>query len=451
MSEIVQKDISLNKKSIFLLIAKVAWPVAVEQLFASLINSLSTMLVSSIGAEAVNAVSIGNQVNYIPYVFLQAFNVGGTALVARFLGMENKNHAKKAAANTLFLSTLIGICSGLILTGIGGPIIRLLGATDDYYYYAMDYIRYCSVGIIFESMTLSISAVLRAAGKTKYTMIFNMFGSVMYVVAGKFFINVLGMEVAGAGAAYVVSKVSAFLIAAGIIFFKKDLDVKLTPAMVIHPDRDFISRILNIGLSAALEMLALRIGYMIFTAQITGLGTASYAAHNIGNTIDNYSCAIAQSLSIALTSLVGQNLGAGRPDVADECFHSAIRVGIVLSLPFVVAFVFFPQYLAQIYIDDPEVEALVCSCLHMLAITTPGQLVNMSICGGLRGGGDTRWPLIASVTGILFIRTGITYIMLHVFNMGLQGAWLAMAMDQNLRCMISYFRYRSGKWKAIKV
>lgn len=87
----------------------------------------------------------------------------------------------------------------------------------------------------------------------------------------------------------------------------------------------------------------------------------------------------------------------------------------------------------------------------MLALVTPGQLLQIAICGGLRGGGDTRWPLISSMTGILGVRTVLTLVFVQVLDLGLVGAWAAMALDQNLRAFIIYRRYRSGKWKTIRV
>ena len=114
-------------------ILKLAWPCVVEQTFACLIATISTTLVSSIGKEAVNAVSICNQPMYIPNVIFQAFNVGGTALIARFLGMKDRDNARKTCAQTLILSLMMGLVASLFLRFFGGAVIRFLGATDDYY------------------------------------------------------------------------------------------------------------------------------------------------------------------------------------------------------------------------------------------------------------------------------------------------------------------------------
>ncbi len=84
-------------------------------------------------------------------------------------------------------------------------------------------------------------------------------------------------------------------------------------------------------------------------------------------------------------------------------------------------------------------------------MNTTGQIIQMSICGGLRGGGDTRWPLVSTMIGILGIRTTLCLLFIRVLGMGVEGAWLAMATDQTIRAIIIFFRYRSGKWKTIRV
>ena len=432
-------------------IGRLAWPCAVEQLFSCLISTISTTLVSSIGKEAVNAVSICNQPMYIPNVVLQAFNVGGTALIARFLGMQDKKNAKKACSQTLFLSMIISLFAAVALYFGGGVIIRMLGAGDDYYGLACTYMRFVAVGLVFQSISTSVAAMLRGSGKTSLSMYFNILASIVNVVVGYLLIHVADLGVVGAGIAFVAAQASGSMFALYLLFFRKDLDIHITPAQVLHPQKEVIRRIGNVGFSTALEQLALRIGMIIFTSQIVGLGTSEYAAHNITNNIDNYSLAFAMALSVALTSLVGQNLGAGKPDLAEKYIKEALKIGLICSSIFVGAFLLVPQWIARIFSNEQAVIDNIIKCLFMLALVTPGQLLQIAICGGLRGGGDTRWPLISSMTGILGVRTVLTLVFVQVLDLGLVGAWAAMALDQNLRAFIIYRRYRSGKWKTIRV
>ena len=225
----------------------------------------------------------------------------------------------------------------------------------------------------------------------------------------------------------------------------------MTEDLVFHFDIRLIGRIANVGIGTALEQVALRIGMIFFTTQIVGLGTEQYAAHNISGNIDNYTCIMATALSVSLTPLVGQSLGALELKKAERYFGEAIKIGLICSAVLVTILVAFPRYLALIFIRDESVIYYVERCLRMLAITTPGQILQMSVCGGLRGGGDTRWPLISTMIGILGVRTSLVILLIKVMGMDVSGAWLAMAIDQTMRAVIIFFRYKSGKWKTIRV
>ncbi|MBQ3872018.1 MAG: MATE family efflux transporter [Clostridia bacterium] len=432
-------------------ILKLAWPCVVEQTFACLIATISTTLVSSIGKEAVNAVSICNQPMYIPNVIFQAFNVGGTALIARFLGMKDRDNARKTCAQTLILSLMMGLVASLFLRFFGGAVIRFLGATDDYYYLALEYMNYASIGLIFQALSTSIAAMLRGAGRTRLSMYFNIVASATNVIVGYTMISVFGLGVRGAGIAFLIAHITGCSIALAQLFFRKKMEIHITPKEVFHFDIRLIGRIANVGIGTALEQVALRIGMIFFTTQIVGLGTEQYAAHNISGNIDNYTCIMATALSVSLTPLVGQSLGALELKKAERYFGEAIKIGLICSAVLVTILVAFPRYLALIFIRDESVIYYVERCLRMLAITTPGQILQMSVCGGLRGGGDTRWPLISTMIGILGVRTSLVILLIKVMGMDVSGAWLAMAIDQTMRAVIIFFRYKSGKWKTIRV
>ena len=441
----------LSSKALRKDILRLAWPCAVEQTFACFISTISTTLVSSLGKEAVNAVSICNQPMFIPNVIFQAFNVGGTALIARFLGMKNNEDARKTCAQTLILSLLMGLVASALLQFGAGIVIRFLGATDDYYYLALEYMRFASIGLIFQALSTSIAAMLRGAGRTRLSMTFNILASAVNVTAGYIFISVLKLGIKGAGLAFLLAHFSGCMVALSQLFLRRDLAIHISPREVFHFNKDIIKRISGVGIGTALEQVALRIGMIFFTTQIVSLGTEQYAAHNISSNIDNYTCILPLALSVSLTPLVGQSLGAREYERADRYFREGIKIGLFGSAIIIAILLIFPEQLARIFINDTEVIRYVVRCLRILAVNTTGQIIQMSICGGLRGGGDTRWPLVSTMIGILGIRTTLCLLFIRVLGMGVEGAWLAMATDQTIRAIIIFFRYRSGKWKTIRV
>jgi len=444
-----------SRKQMWKNLAHMSWPCAVELLLASTISMINMAMVSNLGKEAVSAIGITNQPIMIPNVLLQAFCVGGTALVARSLGQGNNDQARRSCEQTMLLSLLFSLIFGVVLYFWGGTFVLWMGATDDYLSLAELYMRYSAIGVVFQSISTAVSAMLRGAGLTKLSMRFNIVSNIVNVVVGYvlingfFFIPQLGLL--GAAIAQLVAKVVGCAVALWILFTSHQLSVCPDIHAIFHPDFSIISRICRVGTSSALEQLTLRVGLIMFTIYIINLGTAEYAAHNIAGSLHSYVVNFGQAIGIALVSFVGQNLGSERPDIAEKYFREAILMGIVISIFVMIPLWFLAAPIASIFTNEPDVAANIVIALQILTFFVTGQVIQMIICGGLRGGGDTKWPLISTICGVLGMRMVMGYVLIVVMNLGLAGAWLSWFLDQNIRAVIIYYRFKGGKWKEITV
>jgi len=157
------------------------------------------------------------------------------------------------------------------------------------------------------------------------------------------------------------------------------------------------------------------------------------------------------AIGMALVSVVGQNLGAKRPDIAQMYFSTSMKMCFVVSIFLMLPLLLIPHHLARLFTDDQEVVRNIVIAIRILAGFTTAQIFQMAVCGGLRGGGDTKWPLFSTMTGVLGMRMILGYFLVVVFQWGIGGAWLCWLLDQSIRAVIIYFRYRSGKWKKVRV
>lgn len=444
-----------GKKQIWADLFRLSWPCAVELFLASMIGVVTTMLVATIGKEAVSAVTITNQPIMIPNVILQAFCVGGTALVARSLGEGDTLQAREACEQTLLLSIGFSVLCGAVMYLFGGGFIRLMGATDDYYPMAELYMRYCAIGVVFQSISTAVSALLRGAGRTRLSMHFNVVANVANVILGYVLIHgvwfIPSMGILGAAIAQLVAKAIGCVMAVWILLRSQDLTIRPRLRSIFKPVKAVIARICRIGVSSALEQLALRVGLLMFTAYIVNLGTAQFAAHGIASSIHGYVVNFGQAISMALVSLVGQSLGAGKPELAHRYFTEAIKQCWLVSVILMIPLLAIPQYIAGMFTQEADVVANIVVALRILAFFTAPQILQIAICGGLRGGGDTRWPLISTMAGVLGMRMVLGYFFVVVFQWGLAGAWMCWLLDQSLRAVIIYLRFRGGKWKTVKI
>jgi putative MATE family efflux protein len=436
-------------------ILTLSWPATVELLLSSMISMINMALVSSLGAEAVSAVGVTSQPIMIPWVFIQAFSIGGTAIIARSLGEKNTEAARRASEQMILLAVGASVLSGVVLFILGDEIIRMMGATPDYASLADLYIKFSAVGVIFQSVSTTVAAILRGTGRTRMTMRFTIVANITNVSVGFPLIYGIGpipsLGILGAGIAVLSAHVVGCTLALLTLFRSRTLPIHPRVLRIFRPDADVIRRISVIGVSSALEQLALRVGLILFTIFVIRLGTAEYAAHNIAGSVHTYVVNIGSAFSIALVSLVGQNLGAKRPDLAEKYFKEAIKLCVACSAFFSVLLLLFPGAIASIFTQDAEVAANIVIALRILALFVPSQIIQIAVCGGLRGGGDTKWPLISTMIGVLGMRMVMGYVFIMVLEWGIAGAWLCWLLDQTMRMVIILIRFKGGKWKSVRV
>jgi putative MATE family efflux protein len=301
---------------------------------------------------------------------------------------------------------------------------------------------------------MAVTAALRGAGETRIPMIynvganlFNVFGNYV-LIYGKLGFPALG--VTGAAISTDIARILACLAGLYVLFFSRKTKLALTAKGDYRPDFDIIKQVFKIGMPAAAEQFVLQSGLILFARTVSGLGTATYAAHQIGLNINGLTFSPSQAFGVAATTMVGQSLGANDIKKADECANLIHKMGMAVACFIGLMFIFFSHPIARLYTNDLTVAAMAGTVLKIMALAQPGQSTQLVLAGALRGAGDTMYPLYASALGIWVFRVVMAYIFVNIFGWGLIGAWVAMVLDQYTRSAIVYTRYRSGKWKYIK-
>ena len=184
---------------------------------------------------------------------------------------------------------------------------------------------------------------------------------------------------------------------------------------------------------------------------VSSLGTVSYAAHQVALNAESLSFMPGAGFATASTTMVGQNLGAGCPNEAEQSGHVARNLGILVMSIMGVVFVLVPEPIVRIFSSDPEVIQLATVCLRLVAISQPALATWMTLAGGLRGAGDTRAILKIVIVGFVLVRVGLAYLLAIHLGFGLVGAWVAMVVDLFVRGFLIQRRFNRGEWKALKV
>jgi putative MATE family efflux protein len=216
--------------------------------------------------------------------------------------------------------------------------------------------------------------------------------------------------------------------------------------------RESVGRFVRVTWPAVVEPLVLRSGFMIYVKFITGLGEHALAAHRSAVAIESLSFMPGYGVGVATSAIVGQYLGARRPEAAEYGFRQAAWMGTLMMSAIGLLLFFIPHLLLWPFAPDPaEVQSLAEQVLRISALEQPFMGLALILAGALRGAGDTRSPVGVGFIGVWLVRVPCTYLLAHTLGMGLTGVWITMILDWAVQTVLFARIFRLGKWKKVRV
>lgn len=438
------------------MIVIIVLPAFVEMVLSQLFSMVDIVMLgqSSLSNTAIAAVGLTNNPINLVLGVTQAFFIGTTAAVSWSIGASKADNAKAVFRESLVLSVLIGSVAGLFLYFFSGPLVSFMGAREDTFPYAKEYLQMIAWGFPFQITTMCVTASMRGAGLTRFPMVYNIIANGCNVIMnylliyGVWIFPELGVK--GAAIATSTSKIIAFVMAMFAAFvFNSKIRIKLTESF--RPRLETVKRIADVGITASLEQLIMQLGFVFFTKTVSILPTPIFSAHQIGLNVNGLSWVPSQAYGVAATALVGQSLGAQRKDNAVKYAQIIHLFSFVTSAIIGLMFVLFSENIVRIYNSEPETVAAASSVLKLIALGLPGISTQIPIAAALRGAKDTITPLIANFVSVWFFRVIVAYLFVSVFNWGIIGAWATIVLDQTCRAVIVYSRFLSKKWLNKKI
>jgi len=442
------------------LIFDLTWPALAENLLASLISIVDMIMVSSLGAYAINAIGLVTQPRFVLLACFIALNVGSTAMVARFKGAGDRENACLVLNQSLLLTMALTILMCLVMAVCGEPLIRLLAGaniSEQTIRAALVYLNIQIVGFPTLSMTFCINSILRGIGNTRASFYTNAAANVVNVIfaylliGGNFGFPAWG--VAGSSVAAVIAQATALCIAIYIVR-RSGSFVSFRVSMLKRVDLSMIKRILNIGLPALGEQAIMRVGMMLFTVIVTSFGENSYASHMIAMNIQMLSFTTGMAFGVAATTLVGQCLGRAKSELAKVYVRITQNLNMIVSIGVSILMFFGGELLASMYSKDHGIIKLAADMLKIIAVVNPISNARFVYVSALRGAGDSRFAAVVTFVGTIAIRPVFSLLLTmsaFPFRMGLAGVWLGICVDIAVCYVLSLMRYRRGRWTAIKV
>ena len=429
---------------------QLAWPSMLSNLLGTLGGLISMKVVGGIGPGAIAAVTSGNQIFFALQTIMMAISAGTTALVARAWGSGDYEEAIAITKTSILVAGLAALFMTLPGVLFATQIASVFGLDAQTTEMSGAFIRWSSAFNVVFALNMILGSALRAAGDAKTPLWLGVGTNVIYL--GMIFVCVYGygalpaMGVAGAAVANGV----AFTIASVLLFalWRADrLKLGWNNARYWHKGR--VQELVHIGYPAGVEQIIGRIGFFVFLGIIgTYYGRDAFAAYGIGVNILSVCFVVGFGFSIASSTLVGQNLGAGDPAAATRAGWRSLRLALVAMSVAAVLVIAVAGPLARFMSKDPIVVGYTISFIYILGAMMPLMAIDFSIGGALRGAGDTRHPLRATLVGLIVMRCGlaILFAWLHFSVIWIYGALIG---DYLAKGAILLMRYRSGRWRKV--
>jgi len=431
------------------------WQLAVPSILGNLsftiVGVVQTKFIGELGSGALAAVGAGQRVFFAMQAILMAVSAGTTALVARAWGARNYEEAGRVTVASLALAgafalavTLLGLLFAPSVGGVFGLDERTLAM-------AAANIRWLCAFMVAFAVNIILSAALRASGDA-WTPLWISIG-VNVVNVPLLYLFVFGragfpaMGVAGAAVAAGLSFAGGALVLLAL-WLKQRFRVKYVKSGWWSRER--ARRLLDIGYPAAVEQFVFQVGFFIFLMLIGNFyGTEAFAAYNIGVNMLAVCMTVGFGFSIAGSTLVGQHLGANDHDGAARSGWRSLTLAIFSMGALGVLVIVYARDLATFFLGDDQLTIrYTVEFTYVLGAMMPLLAVDFAIGGALRGAGDTRFPLIATVAGLLGMRCGLAALATYL---GLPVLWVYAALvgDYLLKGSMLIWRFKRGRWKTV--
>ena len=442
-----------------------AWPVIFTFSIESFVGLCDMLMIGRLGPTAVAGVGVGVQVLGAVDTVMFALGTGVLAIVARHVGAGERAEAEETLRQSLGAGAAVAVLIMLPVIAWAPALVAAFRVNDAVVVAGTRFLRIVMPAAPASALLFIMVSSLRGAGDTRTPLAIGAtVGTVNVVLAYGLIFGRLGLPavgVAGAAIATGVAFAAGALLGLGLL-----ARGRLVLVLRARPARlrlDVVRRVLRIGYPAAIEHLLMQVGFFLYIVFAAHHGTAAVAAYFIGVRILALSFLPGFGFAAAAATMIGQSLGAGRPDDAERSGRAAVRLALWLMTAAGVvnlraAFRWSSargevaaRPIARLFVADAAVIADTVSFIRVLAACQPLMALDFTLGGALRGAGDTRFPLLAVFLGFYVCRLGVAWLVTFALGLGVVWLWLALVGDYVARSVLKGARFRSGVWKTVIV
>lgn len=445
-----KRNKSYTEGNILHSLVDLAVPIILANILQTAYQLIDTFWLGRLGANAVAAVSISFPILFLVLALGAGLTLAGTVLVAQYKGAGDQQQVDYSSSQMVFVIFFVSIFLAAVGYFAAPALMTLIGAGPEIWSDSVEYFQVSSFGFVFLFLFFVFLSLMRGIGNVWFPTLIILFTVFLNLALDPLFIfgwgPVPGFGVAGAAVASVFTQGISAIIAL-VVLFRGTMGIRIHWAQM-KPDFSWTRRLFVLGIPASLEQSTRAGGMAVMVMLVTGYGAEIVAAYGIGARILSLVIVPALGLGIATTSLVGQNIGAGKIKRAEQIGDLSSKVAFFgLTSVGLLLFIFATPLTTFFVPDDPQVIRDGADFIRIMALSFGLLGVQQVLNGTFNGAGFTQASMIISIFALWVVRFPLAFILSSKTSLGYVGIWWAFPISNALAAAVAFAYYKSGYWK----
>ena len=425
-------------------------PLMLGNIFQMLYNTVDVIVVGNfVGKEALAAVGSTTMIVNMAVFFFNGFSVGAGVVIARNFGARDLKRLHVAVETTMAMTLLFGVLFSVAGAFVTRPLLRLMSTPEDVFADASTYLTIYFAGIGGLLIYNMGSSILRAVGDTRRPLYFLMLTSVLNIILDLFFVVGLHAGIAGVAYATILSQaISALLI---LLLLTRTREIYRFVWRDLSIDPETLRHIFSVGLPAGIQSVITAFSNVFVQGYINSFGSSCMAGWSCYNKLDQFIMLPMQSMAMAATTFVSQNIGAGKEERADRGMWTTIAMALGVTGVIALILYAFAEPAVGLFTKDASVIAFGALFMHTNTFFLLFNCVNHVMAGALRGRGDARGPMVIMLMTFVAVRQVYLFVLTRfiantprLVGFGYPVGWMACFVAE-----LTYYRLRKGKLKEL--
>jgi putative MATE family efflux protein len=426
------------------------WPIFVELVLQMLVSNVDQIMVAKTSGTAVAAIGNANVITNLLIISFSVICMAATILITQYLGAGSTERVAQTYTVSMLVNVLFSLVIAFFLIGFPRQIFGLMGVPEELMREACGYLRIIGFGMPLQAIHLTFVAFFRAHGLTRQTMFISIVMNLLNILGNFILINGLGpipmLGVAGAAVSSDLSRLVGVMVIAWL--FRRQIRTPMSLRHLRPFPWEHLWRLLKIGIPSGGESVSYNLTQIVIQTMCNTLPIYVITARVYSNMFATLSYLYVNSIAQATQIIVGYLMGARMTEETDRRVNSTLRWSMLVSFLVSLLLWVFCKPLFGLFTNDPQVLDLCKTIMGIEILLELGRAGNIVLFRALQTAGDIRFPICLNVTTVWTVAVGGGYLLGIVLGWGLPGIWIAMTCDEVFRALVSYLRWRSGKWRS---